>query len=159
LFSLHEIFRNRYAKPLPEGIYGVSFVEKHVMSVASEPAWKRRWSLVPAAVWAGVILILSTGPGIQVRTPLVAPDKVGHLAAYGLLVWLLLWGFRHRGRLGGRRIWGSILGSALYGFLMELLQYGFFPGRYFEVLDIVANITGCFLGWLIFSFSNKNLKV
>ena len=38
----------------------------------------------------------------------------------------------------------------IYGVMMEIdAIYSFFPGRYFEVLDIIANIIGSFVGLLL----------
>jgi VanZ family protein len=43
-----------------------------------------------------------------------------------------------------------------YGVLMEIMQFAFFKGRYFEVLDIIANIIGSFTGLFVFKyFINK----
>lgn len=41
---------------------------------------------------------------------------------------------------------------SVYGLFMEILQFTFFPGRYFEVLDIIANIIGSFAGLFVFKF-------
>ena len=42
------------------------------------------------------------------------------------------------------------LACTIYGILMEGMQYAFFPGRYFEVLDIIANIIGAIIGLIFF---------
>ena len=47
--------------------------------------------------------------------------------------------------------------SIIYGIGMEVVQYTFFPGRFFEIPDIIANIIGSILGLYLFKrFFNKN---
>jgi VanZ family protein len=46
--------------------------------------------------------------------------------------------------------------SAGYGILLEFGQYYIFPGRYFEILDIVANIIGSISSLLFLKFINLN---
>ena len=90
-------------------------------------------------------------PSVQLpETPLLSPDKIGHALVYGILVVLLLRGLSQTDIYTKKNIVFVILGSAAYGFLMEIIQYSFFPNRYFEMADNYANITGCFLGLLIF---------
>ena len=110
-------------------------------------------AFIPAIVWALLILYLSTGPGISLPVKwwdLLAPDKIGHAVFYGILVILILWGFGQQAPLSQKIAWGVVLGASAYGIGMEVIQYAFFPGRYFEVLDIIANIIGTIAGLIIF---------
>jgi VanZ family protein len=106
--------------------------------------------------WALVILVLSTMPGNQLpQIPwLMTPDKFGHAAVYAVLT---------IGLYGTLRTWitprtsAYLTAAALaatYGISMEVVQFLFFPGRYFEFWDIVANIIGAFLALLVLKLIN-----
>lgn len=47
-------------------------------------------------------------------------------------------------------LYSALIISTTYGIGMEVVQYTFFPGRYFEFWDIVANISGAFAGVILF---------
>ena len=116
-------------------------------------------ALLPAILWAIVILVLSAMPGLNLRESwwdLVSMDKVGHFAVYGILTFLLLKGLPGHPRFFEKNVVViALIISILYGILMEVMQFTFFPYRYFEYLDIIANIIGSFTGLLIFNFYNK----
>lgn len=83
-------------------------------------------------------------------------DKIGHFTIYGIFAFLLLQNLTHPVfNLGKKAVFIALIISILYGIVMEVMQYAFFPGRYFENLDIIANIIGSFTGLLIFNFFNK----
>ena len=105
---------------------------------------------LPALIWSAIILSLSISPGISLPPSwmdLIGWDKLGHLVFYAILVITWAWGYQKRGHTTLR--W-SIGISILYGILLEWVQYAFFPNRYFEVLDIIANIIGVLIGARIF---------
>jgi VanZ family protein len=101
-----------------------------------------------AAAWAALIFWLSTAPGEQLPRVdwLMTPDKFGHFGVYAVLTALVgLSVLYHSLPCRHWRKW--VAGSTiLYGILLEVLQYSYFPGRYFEFWDIVANISGVFAG-------------
>lgn len=110
---------------------------------------------IPAILWSLVILFLSTTGGINLPSSwwdLIAVDKVGHLVVYGFFSMLLLWAFIKNRKLPLKKKEVIIaLGiSIIYGIGMEVIQYSFFPGRFFEIPDIIANIIGSFLGLYLF---------
>ena len=73
-------------------------------------------------------------------------DKLAHAAAFGLLAgffWLAL-----------RSFWWPIVLSSLYGLSDELHQR-FVPGRQFDLLDLLADITGALLFILLVSFLTR----
>ncbi len=108
---------------------------------------------IPAYLWAAVIFGLSVMSGVNLPESLFdlfQPDKVGHLVVYGVLVFLFLRAFKISDRLTDKKVFWVVLGSALYGISLEIVQYTFFPGRFFEVLDIIANIIGSLTGWIFF---------
>ncbi len=88
---------------------------------------------------------------------LFSSDKLGHGIAYGTQAFLLFWAFqKSKGSMNTLQMTLLAAGVAFYGFSMELIQYYFFPGRYFEVLDILANIMGIVIIYVIFKlFFNK----
>ncbi len=99
-----------------------------------------------AVGWAIFIFILST-VGVGVNLPstwsdIIAWDKLAHAIVYFVLTFWLIKGFQTRNIPSGRAfLYGAIIASS-YGILMEIVQKTFFPNRYFEVLDIIANIVG-----------------
>jgi VanZ family protein len=117
-----------------------------------------RFAFFPAFVWSLFILLVSwTVAGINLPEKLldlISTDKLAHFVIYALLTVFFLLGFWIKGRQIIFYPLGLIviISGSLYGVLMEILQYYFFPGRFFEILDIVANISGAFAGFYIFRF-------
>ena len=80
---------------------------------------------------------------------MVSLDKWAHFFMYGLLafIWRVEW-------KGGEQNWGwnkyslILFSTALYGILLESFQLIMNSERYFEVLDIIANIIGAIAGLL-----------
>lgn len=118
--------------------------------------WRVVKAVGPALVWLGVITFFSTRGTVPMpKFNLLQVDKLGHAGCYGLLVWLMLWGYRRLQddvrktdfRTGLRAF---VLATG-YGVLMEFVQYAFFPGRFYELDDMLANAIGAGIGWLLFS--------
>ena len=111
---------------------------------------------VPALLWSLVIGVLSAKAGINLPESifdLIAMDKLGHFTVYGILSASILWGMlKNGGELSGKNVAIAILFSSVLGICMELMQYYFFPGRYFEYLDIIANIIGAICGFALFKY-------
>ena len=111
---------------------------------------------LPALIWALIILFLSAKADINLPESIfdfIAMDKLGHFGIYGILTGMLLWG-NHKSGVPLDRSTGlkAIIVSGVYGIVMELMQYFFFPGRYFEYLDIIANIIGAICGFALFKY-------
>lgn len=103
-------------------------------------------------------MFLSLTRGTNLPTTLqslISFDKAAHAMAYFVLAGLLTWGFHRRGSLGAQQAWLVILLASGYGVGVEVLQYTFFPYRYFEFLDIIANIIGSILGLFALKFFLK----
>ncbi|MEZ4988491.1 MAG: VanZ family protein [Saprospiraceae bacterium] len=115
------------------------------------------WIRILTGLWAIIIFVLSTLPGKQLPqvTWLSSPDKWAHAFVYGVLATGILLSWSPNLHLKKRYQLAFLLAS-LYGISMEIVQFTFFPGRYFEVWDIVANITGAFVALL---FSNKFINL
>ncbi len=111
---------------------------------------------LPAIIWALVIAYLSTMGGINLPQSLweiVAVDKIGHFLVYAILVILLLIGLKKsKLDLSTKRVTWVLLSCIGYSIMLEFVQLYFFPHRYFEYLDILANIIGCTLGYLVYKF-------
>lgn len=108
--------------------------------------------IVFTLAWTVVIFYLSTMPGPQLPRIdwLMTPDKFGHAAVYGILAMGIFFSIKSY-YTNSKTVyrWSFLLASG-YGVAMELIQYSFFPDRYFELWDIVANIIGAFVAlWLL----------
>ncbi|WP_421946419.1 VanZ family protein [Phaeodactylibacter xiamenensis] len=115
--------------------------------------------LLPALIWAGALIFFSTGGQVSPPklTSLLEPDKLAHAVAYFILASLLAFGFARSGMRGLQKhpiLWAIGI-SSLFGFSLEIVQYLFFPGRLFELYDILANIIGSVACVLLSSFLIK----
>ena len=103
-----------------------------------------------------MILLLSAKPTINLPESwldLISVDKIGHAFVYAVLTLLILRGFYTKQAKKVLAVSTLILAvsiSSVYGVTMEVMQFAFFPGRFFEVLDIIANIIGSLIGVYIF---------
>lgn len=96
-----------------------------------------------------MILYLSAFTGPQIKVDFIAPDKLGHFAAYFMLSVLILWkNIKNREKLSRNLFLIVLIGGTSYGVSMEIMQYLFFPNRYFEYGDMFANSLGSFFGLL-----------
>ena len=77
-------------------------------------------------------------------------DKVAHFGMYFILQYLFclsIHGSRFR-----QKLLLTFLVTATYGIIMEVIQHVFLESRFFEIPDIIANITGALSGILLFHF-------
>lgn len=93
-------------------------------------------------VWIAAVIVLSLSPPLP-EAPVEQGDKLGHLAAYALL---MLW-FAHLAPGRADRI-RHALGFVALGIALEFAQ-GMTGYRMFDVADMAANTTGVVIGWLI----------
>jgi len=113
------------------------------------------WLYIPIIFWTGLIIHLSTGPGVQVPFDwgdVVGIDKIAHLVFYGIHTGLLIWTFNDFQWTTAQSKWliSAFCISTLLGIAMEIVQYSFYPNRYFEIFDIIANIIGSLIGAILF---------
>ena len=87
---------------------------------------------------------------------LISPDKLGHLLAYFVLSVSFLWAFAQTKQLNRRLAFWVVITCASYGIVLEFVQFAFFPERYFEWWDMLANLVGALLAILIIRFINKS---
>lgn len=105
---------------------------------------------LPAFIWAIIVLYLSASAVPQLNLNFALADKVNHFAAYALLSVLMCWGIWQTKKVFERKVLLAVLIiSSTYGILMEIMQYLFFPNRYFDYGDMLANILGSILGIII----------
>ncbi len=108
---------------------------------------------LPALAWLLIITGMSLWPKIQLpEFNLFSTDKLGHVAAYALLVWLILYGFKKQN--GRNASWKEgltiVCAATLYGALIEFVQGNFIPGRLFGYDDMIANTAGAVAAWGFF---------
>lgn len=73
-------------------------------------------------------------------------DKIGHLAVYGLLTYLLIWGFRKGSpNFSTKHILIAGIIASLFGVAMEFAQAYLSVGRKFDYYDMLANSIGAIL--------------
>jgi len=107
-------------------------------------------SFLPAIIWTVAVFALSVSPGVQLPEITQSPDKIGHFLAYGLLTWLYLWALQKEHKWSRKSVLVILLAVSGYGIVLEFVQWGFFPNRFFEVLDMAANVCGVLISYLAF---------
>ncbi len=111
-------------------------------------------------IWAVILIYLSSTTGLNLPDMnLMQPDKFFHAGAYGLFTLLIL---RSYYLYNGKQkvtwmpqVLIAFLVSSGWGFLMELMQHNFFPGRFFDYMDEIANIIGTILSIGLFKLLLK----
>jgi VanZ family protein len=118
----------------------------------------RKQPYLPALLWLMIVTLLSVVPGSSMpKFELASSDKFGHALAYALLTWLLCRGARiTRARsITWKEATMVVCLSSGYGVLMEWVQSTFFPSRFFEVDDMLANTFGALMAAFIFLIMNN----
>lgn len=111
---------------------------------------------VPAICVALGIFLLSTFLAFPVQIEEIGYlDKIEHCFAYLVLILSFLIAFKKSNRLSKSWSIKLLVISALYGFGLELTQYVFFPNRFFEWIDAIANVLGVLIGFAIFKLFNR----
>jgi len=98
------------------------------------------WRLIGFTLLFSIVYLSLTSTPVAMPNFKLA-DKLGHLLAYGLL---MFW-FGQLYPSWSRQVrW--FIGFCLMGVILEVLQ-GLGGDRYFEYADMLANATGAALGW------------
>ena len=109
---------------------------------------------LPAVIWSLVILLLSILPGSSLPKvgwkSFLEFDKIAHAGVYFVLVVITAMSLKAsiKARLV-KNLALVVLVCSLYGILLEVIQYIFLSDRFFEIPDIIANISGSILGSII----------
>ena len=104
-----------------------------------------------AIFWAAFILLLMSLPGKDLPDfdiwAINIEDKLGHIAVFGLLSCLMVWGLvRRMNSVNRKSFWCIFLLVTLYGAATEILQGVAFPTRFASVSDFIADAIGAGLG-------------
>ena len=121
----------------------------------------------PALACALLILIITGIPGNQIpEIPTfldwLSPDKIVHVAIFGILSYLILFGNRQQYLNCKNRFYYiivAVLLSVVYGLITELLQFYVFIGRNANVYDFYADALGAIVGGMAYylqHFKNKD---
>ena len=125
---------------------------------------RKQW---PALACALLILIITGIPGNQIpEIPTfldwLSPDKIVHVAIFGILSYLILFGNRQQYLNCKNRFYYiivAVLLSVVYGLITELLQFYVFIGRNANVYDFYADALGAIVGGMAYylqHFKNKD---
>ena len=109
-------------------------------------------SFLPAFIWALLILYLSTRGKVNVPSSfsdLFEWDKLGHATFYMILAFALFWGLKQINALKQINIIVVAIACIAYGVILEYVQYYFFPGRYLEINDMIANTVGVMISLVL----------
>lgn len=103
------------------------------------------WTIV--VVYAVLIFLVSSIEGSELDTVPPGLDKLLHLIEYLILSFLLYASFRASSSQikNNTILWLSFSLAAIYGISDEIHQL-FVPNRYFELIDILFDILGSFIG-------------
>lgn len=114
----------------------------------------------PAIIWLLACTVLLSLPGNMIGGGFLIPyfDKWVHIGLFSMLGFLWLLPFLLY-RPGNRSVllW-VLLGVVLYGLLMEFFQLNCIPNRSFELIDVMADMTGALLA-LLFSATKWGKEV
>ncbi len=106
-------------------------------------------------VWALLIAVLVLLPGQnlpKLEDSLFSIDKLVHAFLFAGLAFLMIVGFIKQSAysaLRNKALPYAFILSISYAILVEALQL-FSPERMFEILDMIANLSGVFAGFILF---------
>lgn len=119
---------------------------------------------LPTMLWALFIMIICAIPGDKIPKltflEWLKPDKIVHLLVFSVLSIFIIRSLLD-GQLSHLPIKKAglmaVIISALYGALVEFLQYAVFINRSGDLRDAIANTIGAIIGWWIYKrFLSKN---
>ncbi|PCI76905.1 MAG: hypothetical protein COB20_09485 [SAR86 cluster bacterium] len=114
---------------------------------------------IPPLLISTTIFLLSTVLSVSFQIEGVSyTDKLSHTFAYFALTITLLLAFYKNEMLRTTNWLFLIIACSAYGVLLEFVQYGFFPNRYFEWLDALANVSGALIGGFTFRLFKKPIN-
>jgi len=117
-----------------------------------------KYAYTPAICWGILIVYFSLMPGNEVPSLLKNMQDAGlHFAIYaifGLLLYLAATAFQLQPISNSLALIIFAFGSLL-GFIIEILQEQMIDGRTFEWGDVVANMAGCSVVFLMNVFARK----
>ena len=115
---------------------------------------ERTLKVLISTLWILLIFVFSTvlKPNISIEKNILFPhaDKLAHFVMYFILQLLLM--YQYENRICKRKELKIFISVCTYGILLEVFQHLFLADRFYEIFDIIANITGAFSGMLFFHF-------
>lgn len=115
-------------------------------------------------LWALLILILCGMPGKDIPhisfLELLSFDKFVHASIFFVFILLTVRGFVLQTRYVKLSNSAKPIAFAIcvaYGILMEVMQGTVFIDRSADVYDVIANSFGCTMGWIFYSWIEKNI--
>ncbi len=114
-------------------------------------------------MWAAVILLTTLLPSSSMPPSLsiwdfLSFDTVAHAFMFAILTFLMIVGMSKQytyTKLRHTAIRFSLITSALFGILIELVQHLAGAGRQGDIFDVISDTIGCFAGVLLFNFIYK----
>lgn len=89
---------------------------------------------------------------------LLSFDKLVHMLLFALQFWFIAIGLVKQYKFSYKRKRVSSIAFLLavsYGGIIELIQGYLLSGRTMDIMDMIANIVGAIIGWLLFRLFNK----
>ena len=115
---------------------------------------------IPAVLWTIFIASSCLLPAAAFRSfsfdTLIELDKLVHFTLYA--VFILFWALAIRDITLKQKLLLLFVGIA-YGILIEVLQSSMSLGRSYDIGDIVANTTGCILGVLLITLTQRSMPL
>jgi len=113
--------------------------------------------ILPLIVWTVGITFLLLTPTYDLKIEnFGVKDKVIHIFFFGGQCFLLLKYINSKKTIiTFNSMFLAVILVSSYGFLIECLQDALNTGRYFDLFDIIANISGSLIGSIIFYLLRK----
>lgn len=96
-----------------------------------------------ALIWALFVLLVCGINGAYLPKisweDFISPDKLAHLALFGMQSFLILKESKQKSA------WTAAIISSVYGVFIEILQATIFVGRTYDYADMLANVAGALL--------------
>lgn len=112
----------------------------------------------PLFVWAIIIFWLSSLNTLpHIKTPLIASDKLAHIAVYFILSLFSRRALFYQSASPFLKKWslaGAVILACLYGYIDEVHQL-YVPGRTYDYFDMFADAFGAFLFLAAFIIMNR----
>ncbi|MHB8259461.1 MAG: VanZ family protein [Bacteroidia bacterium] len=120
---------------------------------------------LPFVLWTFIIFALCSMPGKAIPKidwlELLSFDKFVHASIFfveQILLMRALLSLQKKTFLSKNYRWLSVLFCVAYGGSLEIMQYYIFSERSGDVLDFIANTTGCLIGLVVFKPLTKKIK-
>ncbi len=133
------------------------WTQMHIRKLSDKPNpfLQSYWA---ALLWAAFILLVCSLPGYDLPNlnfwDIDYIDKLEHMTVFALLGFLMVYGFKRRfsdNRIlpSNKVLWTFVILAAAFGGFTEILQGLFFPTRFADVFDFIADSLGGVLGTIV----------